>query len=393
MGPLVKFIIFSTAFAKGGAFLSLPFLSVYLQKNFGASPALTGLIVGLNPATGMIMGFYGGYLSDLWGRRGILLASILLCSLSYFSFTYATQIWHFALANLILGASYGALQTSLRALVSDLTHPHKRPTAFRLHYFAINVGASVGPLVGAKLLLSHSSAGFLITGTLFLIYFITFIIFDKFTVNPTYEETRSNFSLKECVGILKSDTAFLLFICGSLLMSLTYSQIDTLLPQYLRNLMNDEGIKVFAWLLAANSITVMLGLYPATWATKKFGPLNAVIWGQVIMSVGFAAMSFVGTSPLLLILCMIFLTIGEIFAFSNWSIVVDSYAKNGLKGSYFGASGFGLIGNSIGPLLGGVFYQSGGAYFAFNFLAFISMCGTLLYLKAEKVRSPVLVKA
>src|SRR5688572_25672578 len=132
MSPLVRFIIFSTAFVKGGAFLSLPYLTIYLQKHFDASPAITGLIVGLNPTAGMAVGFAGGYLSDIWGRKGILIASIFLCGMSYVGFSYSTELWQFALASAVLGGASGALQTSLRALVSDLTHPSKRPLAFRL---------------------------------------------------------------------------------------------------------------------------------------------------------------------------------------------------------------------------------------------------------------------
>lgn len=388
MSPLVRFMIFSTVFVKGGAFLSLPFLSVYLQKNFGASPAMTGLIVGLNPAAGLVMSFAGGYLSDVWGRKGILLLSTFLCGISYFLFAVSSEVWHFALVSIILGSASGAMQTSLRALISDLTAPAIRPRAFRLIYFAINVGASVGPLVGAVLLMKDFTVGFAITGSLYFLYFFTFILFNKLTHNPVYEETKTKVSFFGCVNILKNDNAFLIFVCGSLLLSLTYSQIETLLPQYLRNISGDAGIRTFSWLLAANSVTVMLGLYPATLAAKKLGAVGAIVWGQILMSIAFAIIPIFGTSVPAIMTCMILLTIGEILAFSNMSIVLDSYAKPGLKGSYFGASSFFMIGNSLGPLLGGFFYQSGGAYVAFLLLGLISFSGSFCYLRAERLRAP-----
>lgn len=388
MSPLVRFILFSTVFVKGGSFVSLPFLSVYLQKNFGASPAMTGLIVGLNPAAGLFMGFAGGYLSDIWGRKKILLTSSFLCGMSYLLFALSTEIWHFAAISFLLGSAAGALQITLRALLSDLSAPEVRARAFRLNYFAINVGASVGPLVGAVLLMKDFTLGFCITGSLYLIYVVAFFLFDKFTVNPVYDQAQIKTRFQDCLLILKKDTPFLIFVFGSVLMSLTYSQIDTFLPQYLRNISGDEGIKIFSWLLAANSITVMLGLYPSTLAAKKLGPVGAVIWGQVIMSLGFAAMAFVGASAVALITCMVFLTIGEVLAFSNWGIVIDDFAKPGLKGSYFGASGFFMVGNSIGPLVGGFLYQTGGSYIAFNVLAFISFLGIFCYLKGDKMRAP-----
>lgn len=389
MSPLVRFIIFSTVFVKGGSFISLPFLTVYLQKHFAASPAMTGFIVGLNPTASLLMGFAGGYLSDIWGRKGILLSSIFICALSFFAFATGSEVWHFALGSVVLGAASGALQTSMRALIADITPESVRPKAFRLQYFAINVGASVGPLVGAALLLKSSSpsTGFLITAALYLSFFFAFIIFDKLTHNPIFEEVKTKTSFSECVNILRNDHSFLLLILGSILLSLTYAQIDTFLPQYLRNLAGDEGIRTFSWLLAANSITVMLGLYPATWAAKKMGAVGSVIWGQLIMAAGFAAMAF-GNSPVYLTLCMIFLTIGEVFAFSNWSIVIDNYAKPGLKGSYFGASGFGWLGHSVGPFIGGYLYQTSGAIFTFNLLGLVSALGVLFYIKAENRRTP-----
>jgi MFS family permease len=387
MSPLVRFIIFSAALVKGGSFMSLPFLTIHLQRQFGVSPALVGIIIGMNPTASMLFGFYGGYLSDIWGRRGILLTAILVCGISYLSFAFCTEVWQFAFSCFTLGAASGALQTTLRALISDLTRPDMRPTAFRLNYFAINVGASVGPLIGASFLLGNSTMGFLLTGILYFIYFITFIIFDRYSRNPVYQETQMKVTFWDCMGILKSDTAFLLFVIGSVLLSLTYSQIDTLLPQHLINVMSKSGIRLYSILLAVNAVTVMLGLYPVTKLAKKISPLHAVVWGQVIMAVGFAAMAPAGNSPALLIACMILLTIGEVFSFSNHAIVIDSFARDGLKGSYFGAAGFGLLGNCFGPAIGGLLYQSGGSFLAFNTLGFISAMGTLLYFKAEKTRT------
>ncbi len=170
-------------------------------------------------------------------------------------------------------------------------------------------------------------------------------------------------------------------------MGLTYSQIDTLLPQHLNLIRSEDGVKIYSWLLAANSIVVMLGLYPVTWLAKRLGPLQAVVRGQIIMAVGFAAMAFT-SSTLGLLACMVVLTIGEVFAFSNWSVVIDRYAKEGLKGSYFGAAGLSMIGHSVGPLLGGLLYQSGGVYFAFILIALCTVLGTLFYGRAENLRTP-----
>ncbi len=208
MSPLVRFIIFSTVFVKGASFISLPFLSIYLQRNLAASPAMTGLIVGLNPTMGMLVGFYGGYLSDNFGRRRILYSAIFICALCFFSFTIATQLWHFALANALLGGASGALQTTLRALVSDLTPANKRPQAFRLHYFAINVGASVGPLVGAALLLKDFSLGFITTGTLYFTFLVSFIFLINIRLTAFIPKQKHRRRLKNVFASLEKTQLF-----------------------------------------------------------------------------------------------------------------------------------------------------------------------------------------
>jgi len=390
MNALVIFIIVSTAFIKGGAFLSLPFLTVYLMKHLQTTPALTGFVVGLNPLASMLVGFYGGYLSDIWGRKKILLFSALIAGASYLCFSISTEVWHFALFNLLLGAAAGSLQSALTALLGDLTvTPEKKFKAFRLQYFAINVGASIGPLVGAALLVKNSHFGFIITGSLYLLFAACFLIFDGLvrTPLPAHDPLRAATpSFSECVQILKNDAPFLLFVFGSLLMSLTYSQIDTLLPQHLRIMMGDEGIKVFGKLLAVNSVTVLLGLYPAIWISDKFGALRSIFIGQILMSVGFAAMAFAGASVPLLFSFMLLLTVGEILSFSNWSIVIDGFARPGLRGAYFGASGFALLGNTLGPTIGGFFFQNLGPRIAFSLLGFVSSLGVAAYLLAERKR-------
>ena len=391
MSGLVWFIIISTAFVRGGSFLSLPFLSVYLIRNFHLSIALTGLIVGLNPLASMIAGFYGGYLSDFWGRKKILVFSSLICALAYACFALANGPWQFAILNFIIGAFAGSLTTSLKALLADVASPSKRHGAFRLQYFAINVGASIGPLVGAHFLISNSTDGFLITAGLFFVFAVSFCVFNYIvrtkSSNPPPGQLGSPLNFRACLKILREDHAFLFLIVGSICMGLSYAQIDTLLPQYLRQLMGDPGISLFAQLLAANSVIVLVGLYPVLWITKKIGAAASINYGQVLVAVGFTGMAFVRQHALGFFICMFVLTLGEILAFSNWSVIIDSYAPSHLKGTYFGAAGFNLLGSCLAPFIGGALYDLLGVIPSFSILGLITAAGTLFYLRAARLRA------
>lgn len=64
--------------------MSMPFLAIYLTATKGVSPALTGMMIAVSALIGVICGFIGGNLSDQYGRKRIMMASIfvwILCSL------------------------------------------------------------------------------------------------------------------------------------------------------------------------------------------------------------------------------------------------------------------------------------------------------------------------
>ncbi len=387
--PVVIFLLISTVFIKGGSFISWPFLTLLLKNQLGTSALVAGLVIGLSPLSSMLMSFYGGFLSDKLGRVRILYTSGIISAFAFASLTLATSWWHLAILNFTVGATTGALQTSIKALISDLTDKSNRARAFSLQYWAINVGASVGPLIGAFLLVKDSSVGFLLTGTLFFIFVILFFLLAHKYTKMSEDHIRSKkdspvtLSFKDCIQILKKDNNFLLFLMGSITMAITYCQIETTLTLHLQNKMGTEGIKLFGYLMSCNSLIVICGLYPLTLISKKIGPLRSICWGQALMSVFFASMAFMGDSWSGLLIAMAFLTIGEILSFSNSSLVIDSLAKDGMKGTYFGASNLHSIGHCVGPALGGLLYQSYGSHVSFVILGMISLTGILFYLKAK----------
>jgi MFS family permease len=81
---------------------------------------------------------------------------------------------------------------------------------------------------------------------------------------------------------------------------------------------------------------------------------------------------------------MIVLTIGEILVFPAGSVLLDQLAPEGMRGTYFGASGFRSLGHFIGPWFGGWLLQGWGGQVLFVTIAGIVMASTLLYYKGAQ---------
>ena len=65
--------------AKG---MSLTFLAIRLQRDFGLGPAGIGALIGAGPLLGAIVSPFAGTLSDRIGRKGVLTAALLMAGLA-----------------------------------------------------------------------------------------------------------------------------------------------------------------------------------------------------------------------------------------------------------------------------------------------------------------------
>lgn len=91
-----------------------------------------------------------GGLSDQYGRRPILLASLFGFGLDYIFCVLAKSIWWLFLARLIAGI-LGASFTTAGAYIADVSPPEKRAQNFGLIGAAFGLGFILGPMIGGLL--------------------------------------------------------------------------------------------------------------------------------------------------------------------------------------------------------------------------------------------------
>ena len=101
--PVVWTLLLGTIFARGASFMAIPFLALYLASTEGIHPVLIGVTIGLAPLTGTIGGFIGGYFSDRFGRKKVMLGTIFVWALVYIGFSQASHIGVFMALNALNG--------------------------------------------------------------------------------------------------------------------------------------------------------------------------------------------------------------------------------------------------------------------------------------------------
>jgi len=91
-----------------------------------------------------------GNLSDRYGRRPVLLCSLLGFSIDYTFMAFAPTIWWLFVGRTIAGIT-GASFTTASAYIADVSEPEKRAANFGLIGVAFGLGFIIGPAIGGIL--------------------------------------------------------------------------------------------------------------------------------------------------------------------------------------------------------------------------------------------------
>lgn len=349
---IVWVLLIGTVLSRGSAFMTLPFLSIYLARHMDLSPLIIGVTVGMSPLMGTVGGFIGGHLSDRFGRKPIMLISLFLLSFVYFGFTIASSQEWFILLNALNGLCNSFFEPTSQALMADLTEKKKRIKVYSLRYTAMNVGASGGPLLGAYLASTSAKLSFAITGTTYLIYAVVLVLFmRKLDLQKEGQTKKTAVSFGDAFKILRTDKALRYLIIGIILVNVGYAQLNSNLPQFLEGTL-ENGLVIFSVLLTINAVMVVVLQMPISHFAERFGLMQGMVVGSVFIAAGLLSFSFV-TGWVTAILSITLLTLGEILIFPANSMMMDTLAPDHLRGTYFGAGQFRKIGNFLGPIFGG----------------------------------------
>ncbi len=152
---LQKTVILMTVFIDAmGIGLIVPVMPDLIQDVTGGSIANAALWGGVLTTAFAVMQFlFGplvGALSDRYGRRPVLLISLVVLTADYIVMALAGTIW-LLLAGRVVGGLTAATQSTATAYIADITEPGKKAQSFGLIGAAFGLGFVAGPLIGGVL--------------------------------------------------------------------------------------------------------------------------------------------------------------------------------------------------------------------------------------------------
>ena len=354
--------------------LVFPFLSLYLTQQLKFSMTEVGLTFAAFAVLSVISQIVGGILTDRWGRKPVMLVSLLggvvgtllFASASLLDMNIAWLRWGWvAVIILVMGLTSGAFNPAVNAMIADLVVPEKRPQAYSLLRVVQNLGISIGPAIGGFIAAISYSALFLVAAAASFIYSLILAVFVQET-KPQLSQPAQAAATTQAADAgsrqILQDWVFLAF-CGLIVISqIVYSQMNTTLPVYLNQ---SFGVteQWYGLMMSLNAFMVVLFQFPLTHRTSRINKSIMMALGNGLYAIGFGLFGFVSALPLFFMAWAIW-TVGEMLTAPVAQTMVADFAPEAMRGRYMGAFGVSFaIAYGIGPLLGGMMMDGiGGKY-------------------------------
>jgi DHA1 family tetracycline resistance protein-like MFS transporter len=287
-----------------GFSLILPLLPYYAET-FGATPAITGLLVASYALAQLIGAPILGRLSDRIGRRPVLLISILGTFLGFLLLGFARVLWVLFVARIIDGLTGGNISVA-QAYITDVSDNKNRAKALGLIGAAFGLGFIIGPAVGGLLSNWGYSVPAFVAAALSFVNLTAVFFFLPELLTPTKramlaQRPRTAFTFgalwealnRPRVGPLLHTRLFFA------LASATFQTVFTLYAQYRLGL----NARTTGFVLAYVGVLAVLVQGGAIgWLTAHFDDSRLILLATTVMTLSLLAWAF---APNLLILLVV----------------------------------------------------------------------------------------
>ncbi|BCB35331.1 multidrug resistance protein B [Bacillus cereus] len=377
----------------------MPFFALYLKDKVD-SLLQVGVIMALSPIAASFGSIIGGRIADIYGRKPIMIFSMTSNALLMLGFLFIEGFIPYAILSIFLGLSNSLFHPAASAMVADVTAPEKRTEAYGLLRMGHNIGAAIGPIMGASVVMLSKNLVFIIASSTMLFYALLVFVLIQETMPKSANKEEDNEKESGVVWkIVLRDKTLMIYLLAGIIISMGFSQTEGMLPLHFDNEMKDifGANNPYPYLMALNGLLVVLFQFQISkWATDK--PVGktmlygACLFGIGLFFIGWLPKWFGGldTNATIILITLLFVyaiyTLGEMIMSPVQMTFVANLAPEHLRGTYMGAASLQWItGNAFGPLLGGFLLDRLLGHFLFTILAIGCVVAGVVYISLDRL--------
>jgi MFS family permease len=373
----------ANAFGNG---VVLPFLIIYLHNVRGIPLGIAGLVAATNSAAALGSTFLAGTLADRIGPRRVLMGALVVMTGAICLFPLIREPWQALALNVLLGSGSGAFWPSQSSLLTGLTPPGRRHSAFAVQRVTMNLGVALGGLTGGLIASSTHPETFTALFLLDAATFMAFVLVLFRVPSPTLPRQETAGRYRQVVR----DRAFLSFVLlNATFMAAGMATIVELLPPFAKN---QAGVSEFGvgLLWFVNSLVVVFAQLPVAKLQEGRRRMRGLavmglLWATTMLMV-FAGGKWLegAAATAALAAAVVVFGIGECLHGAIQGPLVADLSTPGLLGRYMALSSLSWqIGWIIGPAGGGFILQEA-PYALWPIAAGVNLLGSAYALALER---------
>jgi MFS family permease len=294
-------VLFSVVFLDNlGYAIVLPYLFFYVSS-LGGSAFLYGVLLASYSLMSFVFTPIVARLSDRYGRRKILLVALAISSLSYFVFGVAHVLWLLFVGRMLAGTTAATVPVA-QAYVADVTDHKSRLRYLGLLGAAAGIAFILGPAIGGTLsgLFGYGVPSFLASAFAFTNLVSAYFRLPE-PVHPQIGSEKRPSAFSAFKSLIAKREISLLFSIYFLLF-LAFIFLPTILPLWLSENFGygpvETGLLFFyVGLVSAFTQAVLLPRL-----SKKASNSMLVIYGVILLAVGFFALGIYANLLLLIVI-------------------------------------------------------------------------------------------
>ncbi|WP_271406706.1 MDR family MFS transporter [Tenacibaculum soleae] len=308
----------------------IPFLSLYLTKSLDFSLKDVGWIMSCFGLGSVLGSWLGGKLTDKIGYYKVMKTSLFLTGLFFLGLQYVTTFYGFCIGIFLVMLVADTFRPAMFVALSAYSKPENKTRSVTLIRLAINLGFSAGPAVGGIIITSLSYSGlFWVDGVTCIL--ATFLLIK--VLNPKKAKVLDEIKTENPISVF-SDKAFWVFFVAMFIFGFVFLQYFSTMPLYYENIHNLSEFDI-GLLMGMNGFLIFLLEMPLIkWLEEsKYSKEGLMFVGLLLTAISFLVLNLTGWVGVLVI-GMLFMTIGEMIAFPFSNAFVMERAKKGNQGEY-----------------------------------------------------------
>ena len=348
-----------------------------VASELGATPPLVGLVVGASTLTGIVIKLPAGALSDLIGRRPLLIAATMVFTVMPFTYLGAASLAALIVLRFVHGSATAIFGPVASAMLSDMAPIARRGTWLSTYSTIQGMGQAIGPIMAGYLIAARRyDLAFLVAGAFALATPVLAV-----TLSPGGVREPRTGGAAEVVRGISEVGRHPLILMTSVAQGAQFvlnGTLNAFLPLFARDVIGVAASDI-GWLFACQVVTT-LATRPVMGAwSDRVGRRHVIASGIVLCSLGVGLVSLANGLPALVAAIVIYAAGAGVTTAATGAFITD-LSRRARYGAAHGV--FGTIydvGDALGPILAGLLVGTLGYASMFRVMAFVAFASAVAF--------------